>query len=264
MKYAFWSPTPFSGRKTSNLLLMALRAAAEGKEQLVIHADPVGSGPEHFLLSGRSRSRMRECNDFGVETLENALKCREFDRELAIDCAYSFCEERLHVLPAGNKFFYMGRDEVIGDTVAGIMKRASGEFANVWVELPGGECGYRDRILEEADVVVICFSQSFCEFTKITEGYRDNKFFYMIGAYEKRCVFGKHNLTLLYPELRKRCGGVPYHGKFMEACCLGTAELFWERGRCQGEDSDYYSFFGETEKTYQELKRYYGEQYVEE
>ena len=72
MKIAVWSPTPYAGRKSANLLLLALQSIADdGGEQLIVHIDPEGSGPEHFLLSGRHRTRMVEQKEFGLSFYAN-------------------------------------------------------------------------------------------------------------------------------------------------------------------------------------------------
>lgn len=256
MKIVFWSPTPFSGRKTSNLLLMALQAAKEGGEQLVLHADAVGSGPEHFLLSGRNRNRMVEQREFGIELLDNMLRCERFDKEIVVNSAYSFAGGKLHILPSGSKFFYQGREENAAETIAGVMQRASKEFQNVWVEIPAGESVFTERLFTEADLVVINFSQSPCEITKIVPYANTGKEFFVMGAYERRCTYTKHNLMLLYPNLQGKSAVIPYQVRYLEACCAGTVEAFWERGDKQGEEEVLYPFFHEVRRAYQELKRY--------
>ncbi|MBQ9767634.1 MAG: hypothetical protein IJW37_05995 [Lachnospiraceae bacterium] len=256
MKIAVWSPTPYAGRKSSHLLLMALQAAKEGEEQLVLHADPTGSGPEHFLLSGRNRNRMMEQREFGIEQLEHCLRCERFEKELVINSAYSFAEGKLHVLPAGGRFFYQGREEAAADAVVGMMRRAEACFGQVWVEVPGGESEISKRVLAETDAVVINFPQSPVEVLRAMELPRYEKEFFIIGAYERRSIYTKHNLALLHARLQGNCAVIPYEARFAAACCAGDTEAFWERGSKQGEEESVYPFFREAKRAYVDLKRY--------
>ena len=256
MKIVFWSPTPFSGRKSSNLLLMAFQAIAEeGGEQFVIHADEGGSGPEHFLLSGRYRIRMMEQREFGVELLDKTLHCERFDKELAVNASYTFAGGKMHILPAGSSFFYQEREDKAAQAVAGIIKRAAECFQNVWVEAPAGKSVLAEELCRTADLVVVNLAQSPSEAAKIVQIPVYEKEFFLIGAHEKRCTYTRHNMTLLYPRLYGKCAAIPYQVRYLAACCAGEAEQFWERESHPGETDVLYPFFKEVKKAYLGLKR---------
>ncbi len=255
MKIAVWSPTPFAGRKSSNLLLFALQSIAEeGGEQLVVHADPVGSGPEHFFLSGRHRSRMMEKKEFGVEFLCRLLQCERFSKETVKNAAYTFADGMLHVLSAGSRSFYVENECRAADEICNMIRSANDVFHNVWIELPAGEAVLSKQILHEADCVIVNLAQSPCEGEKLTGLPKFKRVFYIVGAYEQRNIYTVHNLMLLFPELRGRCAAVPYHPGFFEACCAGEAERFWMRGVSGTEDKAIAYFFRETEKAYRKWK----------
>lgn len=229
MKIAVWSPTPFAGRKSAHLLLFALQAISEdGGEQVILHADAAGSGPEHFLLSGGQRKRMMEQRDFGVEFLAGALLCERFTKELVKNAAYSFAEGKLHVLPSGNAFFYRQEEKATGE-LCGMMRQADKEFGNVWIELPAGESELTAGVMQEADCVIVSLTQSPWETEKLHTLPKSTHMFYVVGAYEKRNPYTVRNLELLLPELRGRCAAVPYYGAFSEACCAGKVESFCMR-----------------------------------
>lgn len=261
MKIAFWSPTPYAGRKSTHLLLMALQAAKEGREQLVLHADPKGSGPEHFLLSGRNRTRMIGQREFGIEQWDQRVRCDRFDKEQAVNASYSFAEGKLHVMPAGGTFFYKEREEEAAETVVGMLRRAERYFGQVWIEVPGGESAFSLRVLEAADVVVINFPQSPVEVFRTMELPRFHREFFFVGAYERRSVYTKHNLALLHPRLQGNCAVIPYEPRFTAACCAGEAEVFWERGNKEGEEDTAVLFFREAKRAYVGLKRYLEKQH---
>ncbi len=226
MKIAVWSPTPFAGRKTVNLLFLAIQALKEGgKEQLILHADPSGSGPEHFLLSGGHRTRMMKKKEFGVELLCKLMRCERVTKEMIINASYSFAEERLHVLPAGHKAFYED-SETATKELCGVLRWADKLFQNVWIELPAGASGLVAGIGSEADCVIVNFAQSPSEIVKLDLPFGFKNVFYMVGAYEQRNIYTLHNLQLLYPFLRGRCGVVPYRSAVAAACCAGETEEF--------------------------------------
>lgn len=251
MKIAIWSPTAFAGRKSANSLLLALKAIAEGEgDQLIIHADPEGSGPEHFMLSGNHRRRMLNEKEFGVEFLANLLRCERFSKEQVINAAYTFAEEKLHVLPPGRKTFYAHNVEEVIDTVSRIVLNAAEVFGHVWIELPAGDSVLADRMLSLADCVIINLTQSPAETEKLKEMQRLKNVFYLVGAYEQRNILSVRNLELLYPGLRGRCGSIPYCREFLAACCAGEVEEFCMREAGQKEKIETAVFLGAVEKAY--------------
>ncbi len=225
MKTAIWSPTPFAGRKSANLLLLtAMDIRRENREQLILHADPVGSGPEHFLLGGSNRRRLLEKKEFGMEYLWESLRCNGFSKECVRNSSYTFWDGKLHVLPAGKEHFY--KEQQRAEMIAGIMKQAEKLFRNVWIELPAGRTEYTDRLLSEADVVVMNLAQSPVELEKLKEipMYRNECF--LLGAYDARNICSLYNLERKYKRLQGRCGEIPYHSGYLAACTEGRAEQF--------------------------------------
>lgn len=263
MKIAVWSPTPYSGRKSSQLLLFALCAIAkEGGEQLVIHADEKGSGPEHYLLAGKNRKRMMERKEFGVEYLNRVLHCERFSKEAVINASYSFAEGKLHVLPAGTESFYRGRETAAAMEVAGIMQRADEVFQNVWVEVPAGDSELSGVLCSMADCVIVNLIQSPLELEKAVNHKETASTFFVLGAYEPRCIYTWHNLTLLFPTLRGRCATIPYHAGYHAACCEGKAENFFCREMERGEEGPDTFFGKETEKAYEKWKEWVKKEHV--
>lgn len=251
MKIVVWSMTPFSGRKSTNLLLLALQSVMkEGGEQVVIHADGSGSGPEHFLLSGSHRSRMMKQKEFGVEFLCKWLHCQKVTKEMIKNASYTFAEGRLHILPSGKEGFYKRNEAEAIKEVCAMMQIADTMFQNVWVELPAGESAYSQQILASADYVIVNLSQSPCEITKLESLSKLPHTFFVIGAYEQCNIYTLHNLEKLFPELKGRCGVIPYHRGLFSACCAGYAEQFFLRGIIPGERKCS-SFFRKVENAYE-------------
>lgn len=264
MKIAVWSPTPYAGRKSTHLLLLALQAVSEeGGEQLIIHADPFGSGPEHFLLSGNHRRRMMEHKEFGLELLCRLLHCEHFSKEAVVNASYTFAEGKLHVLPPGHRCFYEGKEAEVAKELSGILQYAGEAFQNVWVELPAGESEISTRILSEADYVLINLPQRFCDVTNIEKLPVFQREMFLFGAYEQRCVYTMHNMMLLFPRLRGKCGVIPYHPGYLAACCAGEAERFWMRGQNSETEKDSEVFFRTVKKTYDKWKAEVTSDYVE-
>ena len=255
MKIAVWSPTPFAGRKSTHLLLFALQAITEeGGEQLVLHTDPEGSGPAHFLLSGIHRKRMMEQNEFGVEFLGRVLRCERFSKELAVNAAYTFAEGKLHVLPAGSRSFYRETPINAAEAVCRMMRAAEAVFQNVWVELPAGESLFSEKVLQEVDCIIVNLAQSPCEVVKASGFPEPASSFYLLGAYEQQNIFSAHNLTRLAPELSGKCAAIPYNPGFLAACCEGEAEQFWVRSVKLKERTEYATFYRAVEKAYRKWK----------
>ena len=251
MKIAVWSPSVFAGRKSTNLLFMALQAIKEeDAEQLIIHADPEGSGPEHFLLSGCHRRRMMTEKEFGVDYLASLLQCERFSKEQVINASYTFANGKLHVLSSGEQGFYARNAGNAIEAISRIMLSSCNVFRNVWIELPAGKTVLGERILSEADAVIVNLAQSPFETEKWKSIRQLKNVFYLVGAYEQRNTFTVHNLELLYPQLRGRCGGIPYCSELLSACCSGEAEDFWVRRTGQREMKEASAFLYAVEKAY--------------
>lgn len=256
MKIAFWSPTPFAGRKTTHLLLFALQTILEeGGEQLVLHTDSKGSGPEHYLLSGNKRNRMMQQKDFGLEVLCKMLRCGSLTKEMVINASYTFADNKLHVLPAGNEGFYTEKEEEVADEIEGILRYGDTVFQNVWIELPAEMSAVSERIVRAVDCVVINLAQSPLELSKVGVFPQKEREFFLLGVYEKQCIYTRHNLMLLHPRLRGRCGEIPYHPGYLAACCGGSAEAFLLRGLLRAEDENPDSFFEAGKRAYRKWKQ---------
>lgn len=249
MKTAIWSPTPFAGRKSANLLLLAaMDIRRESREQLILHADPVGSGPEHFLLGGRSRRRMWEKKEFGLGYLWESLRCNGFSKDCARNASYTFWDGKLHVLPAGERGFY--KEAQWAEMIAGIMKQAEKAFRNVWIELPAGRTEFTDRLLCDADVVVINLAQSLTELEKIKEIPTFRKECFLFGAYDARTICNFYNLERRFERLRGCCGTIPYHPGYLSACSEGRAEYFCFRETASDPERRDGAFQKAVEKAY--------------
>lgn len=249
MKTAIWSPTPFAGRKSANLLLLAaMDIRQENREQLILHADPVGSGPEHILLGGSDRCRMWEKKEFGLGYLRESLRCNGFSKECVRNASYTFWDGKLHVLPAGEERFYTEPERA--ELIAGMMRQAEKVFPNVWIELPGGRTEFTDRLLSEADVVVINLAQSPTELERIKElpSYRRECF--LLGAYDARTICSRYNLERRYGRLRGSCGVIPYHPGYLAACAEGRAEYFCFRETASDPETGDSAFRKAVEKAY--------------
>lgn len=222
---AFWSPTPFSGRKSTNLLfLAAMDIRQENREQLILHADPIGSGPEHFLLGGSDRRRMWEKKEFGMGCLWRSLCCNGFSKECAKNASYTFWNGKLHVIPAGEESFY--KEPQRAEMIVGMMKQAEKVFQNVWIELPAGRTEFTERLLCEVDVVVINLAQSPFELEKVNEIPPLREECFLLGAYEHHTIGNLYNLAQKNRRLQGRCGVIPYHRGYLAASTEGKAEAF--------------------------------------
>lgn len=262
MKIAFWSPTPFAGRKSTHLLLFALQTILlEGGEQLVLHTDAEGSGPEHFLLSGSKRNRMMEKKEFGVELLAKVLHCERGSKEAIVNASYTFAEGRLHILPSGSKRFYQEKEAA--EEVHTIIRYAEKEFKNVWIELPAGNSEFASKVLEAVDCVVVNLAQSPWEIGIIEELPRFQNVFFVFGAFEQRNIYTVNNLKLLFPELRGRCAAIPYDEELLAACCKGELEKVWIRESGKRETGDAADFYRGTERAFLRWKEGHKNEVVE-
>lgn len=243
MKIAFWGPTPFAGRKSSNLLFMAVLSSFSGGEQLVIHADEKGSGPEHFLLSGRDRRRMMSKSEFGLELLDRMLRCERFDKSLVVNSSYSFAEGRVHVLPVGRADYFQREGTHAIEVLGAITDRAEREFQHVWIEAPAGNDPLAAALCSMADVVVINLAQSPWELSHMGELRQYAHEVFLIGAYEKRSVFSGHNIAQLYPRMQGRCAVIPYQKEYLLACLRGKAEEYLSLLNPKKEAEGAHSFY---------------------
>ena len=250
MKIAFWSPFSFSGRKSTNLLLMALMAAGEGKEQLVLHVNAKESGPEHYLLSGRNREHLLQNGEFGLGFLEQMLRCERFDKSLVVNSAYSFAGGRVHVLPAGN---VNGNGISVNELACAIAKRAEKVFQNVFLEVPSGCQNSSLEICRNADLVVVNISQSLRDIQSLDHIPPFSREFYLIGAYEKKCSYTMHNLSLLYPRLRGKCAVIPYHRDIFSFCMDGRGEKILDFPEKKEERKEYIPY---VKKAYERFFRF--------
>lgn len=243
VKIVFWSPTPFAGRKSTNLLLMSFLSAEEGKEQLVIHADECGSGPEHFLLSGKDRHRMMQQREFGLELLDRMLQCERFDKSLVINSSYSFANRCLHLLPAGDNGYFRREGKHAVEVLEAVSCRAEKDFHTVWIEAPAGNSELAEAVCRMADLVVINLAQSPWELSRIGEIPKYKKELFLVGAYENRSAYSGHNISLMYPRMKGKLAVIPYQREILVSCFHGkTEEYLTANRRERNRDNSGYFF----------------------
>ena len=197
---------------------------------------------------------MVEQKEFGVEFLCKLLHCERFSKEAVINAAYTFANEKLHILPSGDRLFYDGERKEVTEVLCGMIRQAGEVFQNVFVELPAGMSERNTCLMDEADCVLVNLAQSPCEVGKIGQLPKLKNAYYLVGAYEQRNIYGVHNLMLLFPELRGKCAGIPYHQEFSRACCEGDVERFWMRGLNRTDEDVVPSFFQKLEKIFEKWK----------
>ena len=253
MIIAFWSLFPFIGRKSTNMLLMAQRLAQKRKEQLLVHAHYEGSGPEYLFLSGKNREQLLHRSEFGMESLDHMLRCERYDKSLVVNSSYSFQNGYLHILPSGSEAFCEKTD---GNHIGSVLRRASQDFDNVWVEVPAGISDFSVSVCNYANLVIFNLSQNPLELNHLSKFPVFEKELFLIGAYEPRGVYNLHNLQKVYPRLERKCEAVPYFPELLEAQSCGNFEQFLSNGMKKASEYSREAFLLGFERALQMVEKF--------
>ena len=252
MEVAFWSPYHGqTGTTTTALTLASMVAMTNNYKVLLGHSHFQRSTLEKCLMQQRQLSEdLLSFNDQGLNALRRLAKNGRLVPEKVSDYTTPLlANNRLDLLQGIDGFNGNEISEEI-QLLRRIFARADGAYDLVMVDVHSGlNQSLTRKILEDADVVVVCLNQNIWlleeYFGHSEEGamLTDKRIIYHISSYHKDSKYTLKNLKRRFNI--ETLIATPYSPELMDACSNGAGLDFYMRHIGGGKNDRFYPFMKE-------------------
>lgn len=222
MKIAFWSPKAGQSGTTSNLLAIAVTAALTCKKNICLtqfhFAD---QSMENALLGTETGRDMFE--NIGIDSFIRNLKIAELNLETINNASISFLNEQLHFLPGTTKENENLYIEGISQVLTRVLQAIDNQYDILFVDAPAGKNEISEKILEEADYIVVNLRQNKLLLKSYFKEYHlpEEKIIYVIGNYQSASRYNLKNLERSFKVLKNKTAVIPFNIDFLDAVSEG-------------------------------------------
>jgi cellulose biosynthesis protein BcsQ len=262
LKIAFWSNVHGQAGTTSNLLAIAIICALQYKLKTMVtqthfNLNNLTAG----MVSDREQFQKEFLMEIGIDALTRSIKSAPLDYEIIENSTISFLKKRLNLLPGTAK---MNREIYEIDTlkaITGILRTVEMLYDIVFIDANSGKNQLTNKILEEADLIVVNLSQNknMIEEFKLNYKFPKKKVFYLFGHYDTNSRYNINNLKQSYNWLNsKNTAVIPYNTEYMDALSDGQAIAYMLKNiESEKNDSNGY-FIKEVKAAASKLLKYTG------
>lgn len=257
MKLLFCSP--FSGQvgTTANLSAIAISFALNHRLKLfLMQAQYEKNCLDHGFLGEREKEL--EVQENGIDTLVRMIKSEPITKEMIDSCSVNLYQNRLHILPGTAQNNLAMYETVIQPMLIYCMNAIQVHYDVTCVDLGRVTEWKRNRMLEQADVIVLNLSQNHCVLEDSFGRKLDyqHKIFYIIGNYDP---VSKYNLNYIHKKYKvsfRRIGVLPYNSMFRDACSDGNIVKLMTQINDSTKDEMNYYFVKELKVTAEKLLKF--------
>lgn len=225
---------------TSNLIATSIYMCAALQQK-------VGVLQTHFSMNNLSYPMIgvadgtESFRDTGIDALLRDYKSRPLTEGIVLsDCMSLLSKQYSLFLGTGNRNRDAYEKEMLMSFNA-IMDEIEQHNDYVFVDISSGYSSLSRKIAEHTDVLVVNLSQN----KHIIEEYMENQIeheniIFLFGNYNCNSKYNLHNLSKLYPQLRKKCYCIYYNVDFMDAQNDGKAvEYMLKNMKCTKLSAEY-------------------------
>jgi len=244
MKIAFWSNTPGQAGTTSNLLAVSLYISLKYKFNSILTQTAFRGNNMETPLIGVSSRNTDLFQDVGIDSLMREIKAAALTKTDFHNCSVSVIKG-LNLITSTSKENEDHYKVDVDKTFENIIHYAESFFDIVFIDTLAGKNDVTNKVLEEADLIVINLSQNK---TMLDEFFKNtsldlNKAFFIIGNYDKNSTQNIANLTRRYKKINGMNSAViPHDTDFLDAQSAGTLVDFMKRNIKADKDDNNYDF----------------------
>ncbi|WMJ87536.1 hypothetical protein [Anaerocolumna sp. MB42-C2] len=221
MKIVFWSPLAGHSGTTGSMLAIALLSCLKLKKSVyLLHNQFMDRSMEKAIFDAET-SDMYE--DIGIDSLARNIKVSPLTEDIINDSSMSLYNNMIHILPGTTKENRYLFEKDISLTFPAIVNSINSFYDFIFINLAAGENEYSNKIMEDADIIVVTFAQDKNMIDKYFSGNHlpEDKTLYLIGKYNCNSRYNLKNLERCYPLLRNKTEVIPYDVGFMDAMADG-------------------------------------------
>lgn len=242
MVIGFYSPEHLN--TTPSLMAIASHSVLrDEKKVLIINA----TNNEYELEKSFGISDEGLLYEVGIDFLFRSLKVDKLTREVIENAAFSFYNNKLHLLTASKRIINVFREDVQKELVT-IITTAREYYDIVLVNLDStATMETWESLINCCDKVVLNLSQNkrkMDKYVSVTELKRD-KFIYYIDRYDDKSVYNIKNLSRKLPH---KIAGIPYDTSYYDSLYRGDVIEYMEKEN-MNSSRVWFSFLDKVETT---------------
>lgn len=257
MKLLFCSPYSGQVGTTANLSAIATSLALNHRFKLfLMQAQYETNYLDHGFL-GERRQEL-DVQENGIDSLVRMIKSEPITKEMIDSCSVNLYQNRLHLLPSTAQNNLAMYETLIQPMLIYCMNAIQVHYDITCVDLGRVTDWKRNRMLDQADVIVLNLSQNHCVLAdsfRMDFGYQ-HKIFYVIGNYDP---VSKYNLNYIHKKYKvplRSIGVIPYNSMFRDACSDGNiVKLMMQINESTKDEMNYY-FVRELKVTVERLLQF--------
>jgi cellulose biosynthesis protein BcsQ len=262
LKIVFWSNVHGQAGTTSNMLAIAILCALQYKLKNIVTQT-------HFNLNSLAAALVTDSEQFhreylmevGIDALTRSIKSAPLDCDIIENSTISFMKKRLTLLPGTAK---MNREIYEIDTlraITGILRAVELYYDIVFVDTNSGKNELTNKILEDADLIVVNLSQNknMIEEFKLNYKFPTKKVFYIFGNYDSNSRYNVKNIFKSYGFIKsKNTAVIPYNTEYMDALSDGQVLQYMLKNIDSEKDDSNGHFIKEVKEAASKLMKYAG------
>lgn len=229
----YWSNWHGRGN-TSNCIASAMQfSMLNDFESVITHTQYSRSSMEHAFLTGKEDIDIRKFSDFGLDSLERALKTGMLEPEHLNDYCNNIIHKKLEFLPGTKKINEQQFKNSIGQSILNIIEFARNSKDYLFVDLGNPlEDKITNKVLDMADIVFVTLEQSKVVledfFKEQIEKLKDKEVILLIGRYD---LESKYSIKDIKKEFKYNGEiiGIPFVTEYADALNSHKVKKFFDK-----------------------------------
>lgn len=267
MKVLFWSPVHGQAGTTSNITAISLTAGLGYHTKIVLTQTHFNyNNLEAPFVGSNSNNRASKYYfmDVGLDALIRSFKASKLDKEIIENCCISPSNTNILLLPGTTKSNRETFDYEMWTVMPNLLLNLEEACHNVFVDISSGENPLSNRLMQEADIIVINLNQNMSIadlfFKYFKEKLPEKKLFYLFGNYDCKSKYNMNNIRRKYFKdiTLHNSAVIPYSTAYLDAQCDGKIIDFIRNNMQSKKDDPNYYFMHKAKRATEKIFRFAG------
>lgn len=247
----FWSPWHGQAMVTASMGAVACLLNHDTNGRVIMSHSQFNMADLEGMFNFRMK-RKKIYENSGLSALILRVKQSWLTEEAVAECLLPVASATgLYMLPGTEQHFSVLKESDTEELVYALLGRDIKSYYDwVFVDASAGKNGLSQRLLDAADVAVICLSQNIATWDRFMAEYPEHagkkNALYVLSGYDDASRYNRRNFIRMYQNLSSdNVGVVPYNTGFMDAISEGAVAryIFANEGVKKGEEN--YDFITE-------------------
>ena len=258
----FWSPWHGQAKVTASMGAIASTLHHQTKESIVMTHTQFGMADLEGSFDARRNLQNRKTlyHGVGLHALILNFKQTVLTKESIERCVIPLAERDFYLLPGTEQPMDLVQNANTEEIIETILIRFVVPMYDwTFVDLASGKNSLSERLMEQADIIVVTLSQNVATWTSFFEQWenlaKSKKVFYVLGGHKKESKYTINNFQRMFHMFvsYQQCGVVPDCAGYMDAISEGTASAFFLSNEYVKQGQENFEFIQKCRQTAQKI-----------